>query len=338
MTDHTDLEAVAEEILAGSSTPAPSPIVSAVESGARLTSGSERGGEPTRYDPGTFLSPADKAAPATPPQQARSGGSVGTTYVTSAAISSLDHKVHEARRRDDDATLGETKAAAKAWSAFVDAADESRCLVRDVPAAMARAESARAEALADPGDTPVTLPSVADARVHAEAVAGKALRHALELRTAYDQVVQETAGERLDSLASSVPKEAAAIVSRVSDLKAAVVALRAGVRSLTHAAAEPGRRAPRSLPTAARLDVLDDLETEVARLAEVAADPSEPVLRPSLRERAAIHRQASMAVGGITAATVDLARIEKSEDYRHTAYTRGIPEHVLDNAAAQAQY
>lgn len=337
MTDmNHDLEQIADGIIADSTTE--SRIVSAVAEGGRLTAGLEREDSRERIDPGRYLDKADKSAGALMPADGKSGASSHPRYVTSAGISHLDHQVHEARRRDEDAELGETQAAAKAWTDFVAAADEARRLVRDIPLAMRRAEIARADALADPGESPVALPSVADSRAHAEAVAGKALRHALDLRRRYDGVVEETAGDRLESLSSSVPAEAAAIVERVSDLKAAVVALRAGVRTLTHAAGAETGRCPRSLPTAVRLEVLDDLEAEVGRLAEVAAEPSEAVLRPSLRERALIHRQSLMAVGSITAATIDLARTEKSEGYKHTQYTRGIPEHVLDNAAAQAQY
>lgn len=333
-----DLEQIADQIVnGGPAESSTSRIVSATAEGGRLTSGLEREDSNEQIDPSRYMPKADTSAPALLPAT-RSGGGSHRGYVMSAGISHLDHQVHEARRRDEDAELGETKAAAKAWTHFVAAADEARRLVRDVPLAMRHAEIARAEVLADPGSSPVALPSVVDARSHAEAVAGKALRHALDLRRRYDEVVVSTAGDRLESLSSSVPAEASAIVSRVADLRAAVVALRAGVQTLTHAAGASAGRRPRSLPTAVRLEVLDDLEAEVGRLAEVAADPSEPVLRPTRQEREYIHRQAGMAVGGITAAIIDLARIEKAEGYKHTQYTRGIPEHVLDNAAAQAQH
>lgn len=338
MSDTHDLEQLADEIMStGEQQPStPTAIERAHADGARLTSGMERGG-PTRYDPATFLDKPAKDGPRLEPS-ARRGSSSPSQYVTAPGISNLDNKVAEARRRPDDATLGETKQAAAAWSDFVAAADEARRLVRGIPAAMRRAEVARAEALADPGDEPPALPSSADARAHAEAVAGKALRHALDLRKAYDEVVIETAGERLEGLEKAVPQQAEEIVARVADLRAAVVALRAGVRTLTEAAGEARGLRPRSLPTAVRLEELDALEAEVARLAEIAADPAEPAIVPSLRERAYIHKQAQLAVGGITAATVELARIEKSEEYRHTQYTRGIPTHVLENAAEQAQY
>lgn len=336
---NADLDQLAEQIMSTGEQQqsAPTAIERARTDGARVTSGLERDGEPTRYDPSTFLDKPDRSAPALEPS-ARRGSSASTNYVTAAGISNLDSKVHEARRRPDDAVLGETKQAAAAWSDFVAAADEARRLVQGIPAAMRRAEVARAEALADPGDEPFALPSSADARAHAEAVAGKALRHALDLRRAYDDVVLETAGERLEGLEQAVPQQAAEIVSRVADLRAAVVALRAGVTTLTYAAGEARGLRPRSLPTAVRLDLLDELEAEVAQLAEIAADPAEPAITPSLREREAIVRASHMAVGGITAAIVDLARIEKSEEYRHTSHTRGIPQHVLDNAAAAAQY
>lgn len=304
-----------------------------------LRSGLERPDSTQPVNPAQFMPKADPDAPRLlPASRGGGGGGGGGKYVTSAGISYLSDKVAEARRRDADAVLGETKAAAKSWADFVTAADQAKALVRDIPAAMSRANAARAEALADPGEHPVVLPSVADARAHAEALAGKALRHALELRRRYDAAVEESAGDRLAQLEKEVPTQAAEILARVADLKAAVLALRAGVTTLTHAAGEARGQRPRSLPTAVRLDLLDDLEKEVRTLTEVAADPSEPALAPSLRERAYIHQQAQMAVGGITAATVELARVEASESYRYTQYTRGIPQHVLDNAAEQAQY
>ncbi|RWU85459.1 hypothetical protein CWN80_00220 [Janibacter hoylei PVAS-1] len=340
MTDHNaDLETLADEILAAGEQQqtAPNAMERARTDGARMTSGMERGNGPTRYDPATFMDKPAKDSPRLEPS-ARRGSSSPSQYVMAPGISNLSHLVHEARRRPDDATLGETKAAATAWSDFVAAADEARAAVGDVPAAMRRAADERAAALADPGENPTVLPSVADARAHAEAVAGKALRHALDLRKAYDDVVLETAGERLAGLEKAVPQQAEAIVARVADLRAAVVALRAGVTTLTYAAGEERGLRPRSLPTAVRLEELDALEAEVRQLAAIAADPAEPAITPSLRERAYIHKQAQLAVGGITAATVELARIEKSEEYRHTQYTRGIPTHVLENAAEQAQY
>ncbi|MHA7126311.1 hypothetical protein ACRTEC_08005 [Janibacter indicus] len=339
MTDHlTDLEAAADAIMAAGEqqTAPPSAIERARTEGARMTSGLERGNGPTRYNPADFLDKPDRDGPRLLPAT-RGGSSSPSQYVTAPGLSALDHKVHDARRRPDDATLGETKAAAAAWSDFVAAADEARALVGDVPAAMRRAGDARAVALAE-ADGPVVLPSVADARAYAEALAGRALRRALDLRQAYDDVVEETAGERLEGLEKAVPQQAEEIVARVADLRSAVVALRAGVTTLTHAAGEARGLRPRSLPTAVRLDVLDQLEAEVERLAKIASDPAEPAIVPSLREREAIVRASHMAVGGITAAIVDLARIEKAEAYKHTAHTRGIPAHVLENAAAQAQF
>lgn len=336
MSDTHDLEQIADEILAaGEQHTAPSAMERAHAEGARLSSGLERGGA-TRYDPAQFMEKPDKDAPRLE-TSARRGPSSPSQYVMAPGISNLSAKVAEARRRPDDATLGETKAAAQAWAEFLTAADEARALVGDVPAAMSRAADARAAALAD-AEGPVVLPSVADARAHAETVAGRALRRALDLRQAYDDVVIETAGERLAALEKAVPRQAEEIVARVADLRSAAVALRAGVTTLTHAAGEARGLRPRSLPTAVRLEELDALEAEVSRLAEIAVDPAEPAITPSLREREAIVRASQMAVGGITAAIVDLARIEKAEEYQHTSHTRGIPTHVLDNAAAAAQY
>lgn len=336
MTDFNDLETLADEILAaGEQQSPPSALERAHAEGARLTSGMQRGGR-TRYNPADFLDKPDPDAPRLEPSPRR-GSSGSTNYVTADGLSALDHAVRDARRRPDDAVLGETPAAAQAWADFVAAADEARALVVDVPAAMRRAADERSAALAE-ADGPVVLPSVADARAYAETVAAKALRRALELRKTYDDVVLETAGERLAGLEQAVPQQAEAIVARVADLRAAVVALRAGVTTLTHAAGEARGLRPRSLPTAVRLEGLDALEAEVARLAEVAKDPAEPAIVPSLREREAIVRASHMAVGGLTAAIVDLARIERSEEYKYTAHTRGIPTHVLDNAAAAAQY
>ena len=338
MTDHNDLETLADEILAAGEQQqtAPTALERARDAGTRLSSGLERGDGPVRYNPATFLEKPGADAPRLEPS-ARRGASSPSQYVMAPGISNLSAKVAEARRRPDDAVLGETKKAATAWAAFLAGADEARALVVDIPAAMRRAADARSAALAE-AEGPVVLPSVADARAYAETLAGRALRRALDLRKTYDDVVLETAGERLEGLEQAVPQQAAEIVARVADLRAAVVALRAGVTSLTYAAGEARGLRPRSLPTAVRLDVLDDLEAEVARLAEVASDPAEPAIVPSLREREAIVRASHMAVGGLTAAIVDLARIERAEEFRHTSHTRGIPTHVLDNAAEQAQF
>lgn len=331
MTDQNDLEQVADQIIAEGRHPAPSPIVSAVESGTRLTSGSERGGELTHYDPATLLRDPAPESLATLPAT-RSGGSVSTTYVTSAGISSLDYKVHDARRRDEDAELGQTKAAAKAWAEFLDAADEARRLVRDIPAAMRRAQAARAEVLADPGDAPVVLPSVADARAHAEAVAGKALRHALELRTAYDEVVQETAGERLSALAKSVPTEAAALREAVTDLHGRLTRLRAGVDALVEQAADGDPAVGRAkMPSRANLEHLDDVVAEVEALVAVSESPTVRILVPTLEQRRAIVAQSRGVVGGLTEDYIALAVREEDEGWKHTRLAGGVPQHIRES-------
>lgn len=323
-SDGESIEATADKIEASS----------AAEIKPRPTSGLERGTEPTRYDPATFIA---KAGPAPATLPATRGSSSSSQYVMADGLSALHHKVRDALRREDDATLGETKQAAKAWVKVEALADEAEQLVRAIPFVMRDARVARSEALAAAGDEPVVLPSEADARAHAERRAAEACRAALAARAAYDQAVADTASERLAGLQKAIPVEAAEVVGRVADLRSTVERLRQGVATLADAAGEEPGRMSAQMPTAVKLEVLDKLEAEVAALAAVAEEPSEPAIRPRLPQRAAIARRARQAVSGLTPEVLELARVERREGFKQTDWTRSIPDYVLANFAEQMQ-
>ncbi|QOK24014.1 hypothetical protein IGS73_06480 [Janibacter indicus] len=341
MSDTHDLENIANEIMAAGEqqTTPPSAIMRAHAEGARMTSGMERGGDPVRYDPATFMDKPAKDAPALLPST-RGGSSGSSQYVTADGLSALDSKVHEARRRPDDATLGEAKKAAAAWSDFLTAADEARAAVVDVPQAMRRAADARSAALAQ-ADGPVVLPSVADARAHAEAVAGRALRRALDLRRTYDETVEATASERLEALAASVPEEAAALRSSVDDLRGRLERLRAGVEALVESASSAGGPAVvgARLPVRAKLDGLDALVEEVEALVAVSEAPTEARLIPSREERRAIAAAARHVAGGFPAELVALASRESEEKAAgkpSTSFASHVPAHIVRSYRADA--
>ena len=145
---------------------------------------------------------------------------------------------------------------------------------------------------------PTVLPSPGDARAWAEVQASGAIVAARTARAEYDRLVQENLEEHAGNLQAAVPSEAEAISARV----------------------------------------LDEVAKELEVLRSIASDPTEVALTPSLRDRQIIHRQAQQIPGGVTSQIVDLARREKAEDYKHTQFTRGIPQHVLDNAENSARY
>lgn len=318
-----DLIALAETI-----TPQPAQI--------RPRSGLERDDtEPTTIDPASVSHYLDdrSSTPALGKPLPSTGGSRGghRPYVMPDALGRLHSQVHDARRRDDDADLAEPPAAAKAWQAFVKAADEAQSLARSIPAAMSKAARAREDALADAGDEPVALPSVDDARAHAERRAADALRHALDLRKKYDAVVEETRGERRAALAGSVPEAAADLLGAVRDVEARLAALRSGAAALVDLAAEEGGASvvPARLPAASRLD-LEPLVDEVRALAAVAERPTAPRLVPSLAERRAIAAAARHVLGGLPEELVALACREEDEEWAHTQYGKHVPKFMRD--------
>mgnify|MGYP006898538252 CR=1 FL=1 len=324
-----DLLATAEEIAATETR------VSRAD-GTRLTSGSERGDDgPTTFDPAQEMkhldgdgAPTDLGKP-----MPSTGGSRGgpRPYVMPDALGRLHSQVGDARRRDDDADLAEPKAAAKAWQAFIAAADDAQSLARSIPQAMSKAARAREDALASAGDEPVVLPSVEDARAHAEHKAADALRHALDLRKAYDVVVEETRGDRRAALAASVPEAAADLLGAVRDVEARLAALRSGVAALVDLAADEGGASvvAARLPAASRLD-LEPLVEEVKALAAVAEKPTAPRLVPPLAERQAIAAAARHVVGGIPDALVALAVREEDEGWQHTSLAKHVPRHLRE--------
>lgn len=310
--------------------------------GTRLASGLERDDSgPRIYDPATMLL-GDEGAPTDlgKPLPSRSGSRGGhRPYVMPDGLGRLHSQVHDARRRDDDADLAEPPAAAKAWQAFVKAADEAQSLARSVPQAMSRAAAAREDALAAAGDEPIVLPSVDDARAHAERRAADALRHALDLRAKYDVVVEETRGDRRAALAASVPTAAADLLDAVRDVEARLAALRSGAAALVDLAADEGGASvvPARLPAASRLD-LGPLVDEVRALAAVAEKPTAPRLVPPLAERQAIAAAARHVVGGLPDDLVALAVREEDEDWAHTSLAKHVPKFMRDAHRAGAQH
>ncbi|MCT1618755.1 hypothetical protein [Janibacter hoylei] len=341
MTDHlTDLESIADEIVARGEQQqqqTSTAMERARTEGARLTSGLERGG-PSRFNPADYMDKPDPDAPRLEPSPRR-GSSAWAPFVHSDAMAGLHNRVREALRREEP--LAEPAKAARAWTTFVKAAEEALRLVSDVPAAMRRAEQKRAQQLADPGDEPVVLPSSADARAHAEAVAAKACREALALRRKYDETVEATAGERLEALAVSVPEEAAALRSSVDDLRGRLERLRAGVEALVESASSAGGPAVvgARLPVRAKLDGLDALVEEVEALVAVSEAPTEARLIPSREERRAIAAAARHVVGGFPQELIALASREAEEKAAgkpSTSFASHVPAHIVRSYRADA--
>lgn len=335
-TDHDlTLEQLADKISGDSTTTdyTESRIVSATAEGGRLTAGLERGEHTSNVDPSTLLREPKSDAPALMPSGKSGGSGSHAPYVMSTGLARADGLVHEGRRRPADAELAETKTAAKAWAAFIAAADEARRLTRDVPAAMGRASAARAAALQDPGESPVVLPSVADARAHAEAVAGKACRVALDLRRAYDETQVATGDERLESLIAMVPVEAAALSAAVDDLKGRVVRLRAGVDALVEQAVAGDPSVVRArMPGHAPLQHLDEVVAEVEALVAVSKSPTVPKMVPSLRDREATAAMARHMVS-IPEDLVALASREAEEKAAgrpSTSFAAHVPKHLIE--------
>lgn len=326
--DINDLIETAEEI-AGSSAPAE----------IRLTSGMQR---PNRdadtFDPAIVGRVLDGDRPETIPTVGAGPRPLvehRRPYYHSDEISRLHTAVRDATKRRPEDEIGETRAAAKAWADLTKAAEAALAAVADIPAAMGRAEAARAEQLATTDGTPAVLPSTDEARAHAEAHAARLCRDALALAEKHKQVVSDTAAERLEWLSKNAPQQAADVLARVEDLLADAERFRAVVAELVEAAgAEPGRMA-RRLPTATRLDVLDDIADEVRQLADIAADPSEPAVHPRLEERANIMRRSHGVPGGLTDEVLDLARIERQEAYKITSHTKAIRDEAIENYVAQ---
>ncbi|MER8345475.1 hypothetical protein, partial [Acinetobacter baumannii] len=75
-------------------------------------------------------------------------------YYHSNGISRLHTAVRDAIKRRPQDVIGETRQAAKAWADLTKAAEAALAAVADIPAAMGRAEAARAEQLEQSDGTP----------------------------------------------------------------------------------------------------------------------------------------------------------------------------------------
>lgn len=303
----------------------------------RLTSGLERDGDQRTYSAADFLE-KEPRSPALEPSTGGGSSAGPRPYQHSARISSAHDQIRDAHRRPEWNALGTPEIVAEAWEIVLEKIAAAKDAMATIPVVMRKAEADRAAALADAKE-PTVLPSPGDARAWAEQQALSAIAAARAARVKYDRLVEENLEEHAANLAASVPTEVEAITARVAGLRASLVALREGVRAVVEveSARVAGHRG-KSMPIAVRLDVLDKIEEELAALRSIAEEPTEIKLVPSLKERAAIAAQARQVVGGITASIIRLARVEAGERYEHTAYTRGIPQHVLENAENSARY
>lgn len=343
MSDTHDLEQLAEQIMtAGEQQPStPSAIERAQADGARLTSGMERGGEPVRYDPATFMEKPDRDAPALLPSARRGSGS-HAPFVHSAAVSRWHSEAREAAcvgSLPASHAVVPTKKMKAAWAAVQDAWAAAAEIVTSIPRRVAEATAERSR-LAGQGDQPVTLPSPQDVRAHWDAKAIAACRVVVEARADYDRVIAAEHEAHTAALGQSIPGMAASVLDRVRDLEGAVRDLRTGVSAYVDVAGNASPDVmPARMPGAATLSVLADLEREVEELQAVAEQPSQPRISPSLAERSAIMRRSQQAVNGLTVEVLDLARRERAEGYAHTAHTKAIPDSVLASfAQSQASF
>lgn len=344
MTDHTaDLEATADAILESNPTPPPSPIVSAVANGARLTSGSERGERSETVDPGQFMPKADPDAQPLMPSTGRSGASSHSRFTHSHNVSVIHDKAREAARVGSlpaSHSVAPTKAMTTAWQAVQDAYSAAEAAMRVIPVKVAEAQQERSR-LAGRSDEPVALPSTDDVRVHYDAVAADLCQRVVDARAEYDRVVGAEADAHTASLGESIPSLSSSVLERVRDLEQAVRDLRTGVAAYVEVAGNSSPDVmPQRLPSTTDLSGLAALEQEVEQLVEVAESPSQPRITPSLAERALIMQRARQAVGGLTPEVLELSRVEREvEGYAHTAHTKAIPDSVLASfAQSQASF
>lgn len=289
--------------------------------------------EPKTYNPADFIGDRP-AGPALMPSS-RGGWAGPRDYVESYTIGAAHNGVRDAHKRPAWHSIAEPKEMAAAWRDVLVAHKAVTVALAAIPQAMGKAAADGAAAL-ETADAPVALPSVSDARRWAERKALEAIAACRSARAKYDEIVVSHRAEHAASLAASVPSEAEEIKAAVDGLRRRVERLRAGVDAVVEVAlAADSSAAGRSTGRPANLGVLDDLERELGVLADVAATPTEPRITPSMGERKLIAHEMTQTAG-LTQAALDLARTEHAEGYRHTAFTRGIPAHVIENAAARA--
>lgn len=343
MSDTHDLEQLADEIMSTGEqhTAPPTAIERARTDGARLTSGMERG-EPTRYDPATFMEKPDRDAPRLLPATRGGGSGSHAPFVHSAAVGHWHGEAREAARAGSlpaSHAVAPTKKMTAAWQAVQDAHAAAAEVVSSVPRRVADATAERSR-LAGQGDHPVALPSPQDVRAHWDAKAIAACRVVVEARADYDRVVSDELEAHTEALGQSIPGMAASVLDRVRDLEGAVRDLRTGVSAYVDVAGNASPDVmPARMPGAATLSALADLEREVEELQAVAEQPSQPRISPTLTERSAIMRRSQQAVNGLTVEVLDLARRERAEGYAHTAHTKAIPDSVLASfAQSQASF
>lgn len=333
-TDHLTTEELADQI-AGDANGTSHPVLDPGRQ--RPHSGMQRDTEGGPVDPAQYLGKADPATPTASPTTGRSRA----PFVHSDAVSSIASRAREAARVGALPAfhlVAPTEAMRQAWQVVRDAYSVAEEALALVPVKVAEAEVERGR-LAGQADEPVALPSQQDVRAHYDAKVLAACQQVVSARVDYDRVVVEEKQAHTALLEQSIPSLSSDVLERVRDLEQAVRDLRTGVEAFVDVA---GNSSPEvmsaALPHRADLSALAALEQEVEQLQAVAESPSQPRITPSLRERAAIMQRSHAAVGGLTSEVIDLARRERQEDFRWTAHTRAVPESVLANAAAQAQY
>lgn len=339
MTDHNDLEQIADQIVTDSTTE--SRIVSATAEGGRLTTGLEREDSRERIDPSTLLREPAPEQRATLPQ-GRSGSASHPQYVHSGPVSHVHGKAREAARRGSlpaSHAVVPTEPMTTAWQAVQDAYSAAEAAVRVIPVKVAEAQQERSR-LAGRSDEPVALPSPQDVRAHYDAKALAACQQVVSARVDYDRVVVEEKEAHTASLEKSIPSLSSDVLERVRDLEQAVRDLRTGVAAYVEVAGNASPDVmPQRLPGATDLSGLAALEREVEQLVEVAESPSQPRITPSLSERRQIMARSSQAVSGLTAEVLDLARRERAEEFRHTSFTKAYPASALESfAQSQASF
>lgn len=321
----TDRRADIEADLGG----APVPGGPAPKSGATIPSG------PTRYDPSTLLREEAGDAPTMLPSTGGRRGGSGQ-YVNSAVVSSALSDAQAAARPGSlpaSQTVAPTKPMRTAFQAVESAMEEAREAVALIPTKIAEAEQARAEQVGQ-SEEPIALPSVSDVRAHWDAKAVEALRRVVELRKDYDATVAAEADIHHRALGKSIPTMSSDVLARVADLGAAIRDLREGVAAFVEVAGSSSPEVmPARLPRAADLSALGAIEKEVEALVAVTEAPSQPRISPTLDERRRIAAEAARVPSGLNQEILTLARRERSENFRWTEYTRGIPADVLESFA-----
>lgn len=334
MSDYiTELSELANEI-SPDTTESTSRIQQAREAGLHMSAGLERGEHSGSIDPAIYAPKAEPSRPTLP--QGKSGAASHPQFVHTQAVSYHHDKAREAARPGSlkaEHSVVPTDAMTVAWEAVTEAYAVAEAAVRLIPIRVREAASERSH-LAGVGDEPVALPSPQDVRAFYDAKALEACQRVVSARAAYDRVVVDETAAHIELLGESIPALSDDVLERVRDLEQAVRDLRTAVGGYVDVAGNSSPDVmPARLPGRADLSGLAALQTEVEQLQEVAAQPSQPRIEPSLSERLAIIQRSQNAVGGLTSEVVDLARVERSESFAFSSHTKAYPAAALESFA-----